>query len=509
MKIRILATSDIHGSMFPFSYSDKKEKDFGFLKLQATMKQYEEGNYLKIDNGDILEGTPFLDCYYHFDGKTPHPMALAVKQAKYNYLNLGNHDLNYGPKALFNYLNNSTIPCLTGNLKYKNKIIGQEYTLHRFDDQHQIAIIGVITHYITNWEKKENLLDFEVEDAFSFVKRVVKKIKEKENVQGIVVVYHGGFERDLESDELIQADTGENQASLMCKEIKGIDLMISGHQHRSLAGKVNGVHYTQTANLASEFAVIDWDLDKKEISQKLVPATKNYSKEDALPFINLEEKTQKWLDQELAEVVGVDLEVKDEFLARLHKHPIITLINTIQKEAMGTNLSGNALFNGAIGFHRHITMRDVLATYVYPNTLVSFEVDGKFIKAYLEKSASYFTYRDGKIGVSKEFGWPKPQHYNYDMVDGISYTINVACECGKRISELSYEGKPVKDDDIFTLTVSNYRASGGGDYLMFKKAKVIKEDTRNMANLIVAYLAKHPKLAINHQENIKVIYQKK
>lgn len=508
MKLRLLASSDIHGMIFDESYANREKKEHGFLKLMATMKPYEKGHYLKIDNGDILEGTPLLDRYYQYHAKEMHPMAKAVSRAGYHFVNIGNHDLNYGPQVLQNYLRDCGATCLTGNLFYQGKCFGREYTLVKLDEHHTIALVGVLTHYITNWEKKENMVGIEVEDAFTFTKRTVAKIQACEKVQGIVVVYHGGFERDLVTGELHQSDTGENQAYRMCQEIPGIDVLITGHQHRSLHGVCGGKHITQTASQGAEFALIDWDLDKKEIAECLLPSTQMYTEKDAEAFLALEEETQNWLDESLAQVEGIDLEVHDEFMARVKKHPIISFINTVQREASGAQLSGNALFNGAIGFHQTITRRDVLATYVFPNTLVTFSVNGAFLRAYLEKSAAYFALRDGELSVSKEYGWPKPQHYNYDMVDGIEYTIDVAQARGKRIVSLCYQGKPVQADDVFTLVVSNYRASGGGDYDMFKSGKVIREDTREMATLITEYLLRHPHLQVQHEENIHVICSK-
>ena len=41
----------------------------------------------------------------------------------------------------------------------------------------------------------------------------------------------------------------------MCEEIPGIDILISGHQHRSFATTSNGVHTTQTSANAAEIAI--------------------------------------------------------------------------------------------------------------------------------------------------------------------------------------------------------------------------------------------------------------
>ena len=91
------------------------------------------------------------------------------------------------------------------------------------------------------------------------------------------------------------------------------------------------------------------------------------------------------------------------------------------------------------------------------------------------------------------------------MVDGVDYKIRVSNDKGKRITELRYQGKDVKDDDIFTLSLNNYRASGGGNFFMFKDAKLVKEIQEDMVEVIIEYLSKHKRVEVNHRDNIKVI----
>ena len=150
-------------------------------------------------------------------------------------------------------------------------------------------------------------------------------------------------------------------------------------------------------------------------------------------------------------------------------------------------------------------MRDIVSTYIYPNTIVVYEVNGRILKEYLEKSAEYFTVKDEKIDVDESYIYPKPQHYNYDMVDGIDYTIKVSNPKGHRITEIKYHGKSVEDEDIFTLALSNYRSGGGGNFFMFKGCKKVKDIQTDMVTLISEYLLREKKVTLNHYENIKVI----
>lgn len=503
MKIKIYATSDVHGTITPYRYSDQKEANIGLMKLASYINKDE--TTLLIDNGDVLQGSP-LDYVHHLQYENRvHPMAKCFNYLKYDYINLGNHEFNFGKDNVWKYLEDSNATCLTSNLFDGDKCFGQEYVLHKFDEKHTIALIGVTTQYIPNWEQPRNISNMIFEDAFETVKKTVEKIRINHQVSGIAVVYHGGFERNLETFEPTETLTGENLGVKMCREIEGIDLLISGHQHRSIAGFCNGVCVTQTAFNAQELAYIEWDLDTKELKPALLKADKEIKHEMLELFKDEEEATQIYLDKPLGKMKEGDLLIHDGFDARLHKHPLISFLNQVQKHVTGSDLAANALFNDAVGFNSEITMRDLVSTYVYPNTLVVLKVTGKILKEYIEKCAEYFAIKDGEIVVAENYLYPKPAHYNYDMIDGCEYTIQVSNPIGQRVIALTINGNVVQDEDIFTMSMNNYRAACGGNFFMLKDCEVVRTYTEDMVECLCDYILKHPVLEIDHKENITVI----
>ena len=100
-------------------------------------------------------------------------------------------------------------------------------------------------------------------------------------------------------------------------------------------------------------------------------------------------------------------------------------------------LAASALFSHAAGFPRFITMRHLISTYIYPNTVVVKKVTGRILKDYLEQDASYFTVQDGRIAVSPDYLTPIPQPFNYDMADGIDYKIKASNPRGRKITSLT------------------------------------------------------------------------
>ncbi|MBN6204880.1 5'-nucleotidase C-terminal domain-containing protein, partial [Ralstonia pickettii] len=220
----------------------------------------------------------------------------------------------------------------------------------------------------------------------------------------------------------------------------------------------------------------------------------------------LEQSTQEWLDQPIGFIKG-DMTISNPLQARLTKHPFIQFIQDVQMEESGAAISVTSLLNNSsTGFPSTVTMRDIVSNYMFPNTLVVLELTGADIKAALEQTAQYFILNeDGEITVNPAYIYPKPQHYNYDMWEGIEYILNISKPIGERVEKLLYQGDSLHMDKTYQAVFNNYRASGGGDYAMFKGKKVIKDIQKDAVELIQAYFEKYQTIEAKIIDNFKVI----
>ena len=184
---------------------------------------------------------------------------------------------------------------------------------------------------------------------------------------------------------------------------------------------------------------------------------------------------------------------------------MVSFINQVERDATNADLCSTALFNKATGFNKNITMRDLISTYVYENTLVKLKITGKVLKQYLEKNAEYFTLVNDEIKVTEKYLKPVERHFDYDMIDGVEYTIKVSNQIGNRIIEMKYNGTDIKPDDEFSITVNNYRYGGVGGFEFLHDLPVIQTYDKDMVTLIYNYLVNNSQIVVNHKNNIKVI----
>nr|WP_212920644.1 bifunctional UDP-sugar hydrolase/5'-nucleotidase [Ornithinibacillus bavariensis] len=515
--LRIIYTSDIHGNAMPLLYGTNAPSNLGLAKYASIVKQVraENQHVLVLDNGDLIQGTPLMTHYVKSHTDKENPMIGIMNRIGIDAGVIGNHEFNFGKKVLLDAIHESNYPWLSANLVNEDDepYFGKPYCIKTLENGLRIAIVGVTTHYIPNWESPAHIEGIQFKDALETLKYWVKHIQQVEKPHLVIASYHGGFERDIESGEPTEALTGENQGYAMCQEIEGIDILLTGHQHRILTGEINGVLVAQPGNNGIMYGAIDVEFEQVDGTWKVIKKMANINKvgdvpadEDIISYMSeLEASTQEWLDQPTGYVDG-DMTIKDPFKARVDKHPFIQFIQNVQMEASGADISVTALLNNdSKGFQPVVTMRDIVSNYMYPNTLTVLELSGQDIKLALEKSADYFILdEDGTITVNPTYVTPKPQHYNYDMWEGINYTINVSKPLGSRIENITYKGDALKEDGRYHVVMNNYRANGGGDYNMFKNRPIIKEIQQDMVELILAYFEKHPTVKAEVIRNFSV-----
>jgi 2',3'-cyclic-nucleotide 2'-phosphodiesterase / 3'-nucleotidase len=518
--VTILETSDMHGAVLPINYSDNSMNEIGLAKISTIVKKERSNNknVLLIDNGDAIQGTPLAYYYSRIDSEGINPIIKVLNYMEYDAAVIGNHEFNYGQDILTGAVEASTFPWLsanivdseTGKAKY-----GKPYIIKEYDKGLKVAVLGLTTSYIPNWESPNNIEGLSFESPLEQAKRWIKYLKDIEKADVIIVSYHGGFERDLDTGEVTEKLTGENVGYQLCMEVPEIDVLLTGHQHRAIGNKkINGVLIVQPsyegrslgkATLSLEYNE-GWKIIDK--SSELITVAEVPADNKIIELIEeYEWKTQKWLDKPIGRVEG-DMTVKDPIKLRLKDNPLIEFFNKVQMINAGVEISNTALFyDFAPGLKSEVTMRDIVSNYIYPNTLRVLRVTGQNIKDALERSASYFETYDGKeIRVNREFSESKPQPYNYDMWEGINYKLNISRPYGDRVVQLTYKGEPLKMNEEYEVVMNNYRAGGGGDYLMFKDRPVLKEITTDVSELIANYILERGTIEAKVDNNWEVIH---
>ena len=502
-RIRLLITSDVHGHISPYNDTTKLLEASGLARFKTVVNALRDDNTLVLDNGDTLSGTPL--SYFHaerYPDEIP-PVTKAMNDIAYDYVNIGNHDFDYGEEILMMHLQNLKAPCITNNWQYYGKPFGPTYVIREIAGK-KIALFGLVTSYVPHWQKKANIRHCRFTDVVETAKKTVETVRRLEKPDLVICMYHGGFENDPVTGLPITGNKGENEAYRLCREVGGIDLLIAGHQHTSLKGKINNTYYIETSAFAKEIGCVDIDIDNKNMDLHLLKCDAEVD-EDLLKLIEKEQsECEQWLDREVSRSI-MDLSVSEKPDDRVNKSNFVTLMNTILLETTHADLASTTLRKNCKGLSRSITMREIFSLLPYEDSIDMCSITGKELKAYLEKSAELLKHdTDGKPCFNPAY-IPTMQYTSYDLIDGVEYTMDLYNEPGYRITSVLYKGTEVEDDQKLTIAMSHYRRNGNDGYDMLRDLPVLKEFTLSQREMIAQYLSTHPEIDFEPVNNIHII----
>lgn len=516
-RIVILCTSDVHGHML----SDPSGRIMGMAGASAVIKEFrrQEKNVIVIDNGDLIQGTPLAQWAIseYEDSGIPNPIISVHNQLCYDAAVLGNHEFNFGIEKLSYIVSESNFPWISANVVRKGTkqpLFGQPYIIREFEGI-RIGILGLTTKFVPVWEDPRHIEGVDFLDPIETARHWVPLLKQEEKADIIILAYHGGLERNPETLEPIGQDHGENQGYRLAKEVNGIDAVITGHQHMLLASKIDDIAVVQPGTGASHVGKITFIVSKTEKGttcniekQVELISTEGIQPDDQIGTILQTAVTcsEQWLNKKFGETRG-DFTIKDPLNeVWLKEHPIIEWINRVQMNAAETEISCTALLNPDIkGLGRTISRRDILEVYPFPNTLVVLKLTGIDIKLALEQTASFFTVKNGEVGIHSDWTKPRLLSFNYDMWEGIEYIIDITRPPGERVINLRCSGKDIENNKYYHVAMNNYRSSGAGGYHMFGPDKIVKEIPIEISELLIRDVSENKILhaEVNHNWQVK------
>jgi len=325
-------------------------------------------------------------------------------------------------------------------------------------------------------------------------KKWVEIIKEKENPDLLVGLFHSGVDYTYNSED---EDTykNENASQLVAERVPGFDVVFVGHDHASWNFKVksedgDSVLILGPLSRARTIAVADIQLEfdsssskwiKKKISGEIVE-TKNYRPDDHFMskfLINLN-VVKNYVNKPLGQF-------KKKISSReslFGPSAFVDLIHKIQLDITNADIS----FTSPLSFSSEIDsgwvyVKDVFKLYHYENYLYTMRLSGEEIKNYLEFSYGnwfnemkneednllrYKKDSGGNIKYSSRYGTPETEErfYNYSSAAGLNYTVDVSKPAGDRIVIHSLTGgRLFSPDSVYLVAINSYRGSGGGGHL--------------------------------------------
>ena len=518
--VTVLATTDMHGYVYPHDYLTRKPAARG-LAAAATLigeVRRENPNALLLDCGDTIQGSPLTSVYQaaRRDGRTsaPEPMMLAMSRVGYDAMVMGNHELDYGLASLGAARASASFPWLSANTRSTGVVPSFAPYLLKVVGGVKVAVIGITTPAIPQWAKDENIAGLTFLDPLESVRRALLKL-EAEKPDVILAAVHGGLGRDAETGAARPHDLpGENPVWELAERFPQLAAIVYGHSHQREPGRrIGGVLVVQPRSLAMDVARVDLTLERDPRSggfrlasatSRLLPVTPETKPDPqvlelARPY---HEAAERDLDTPVAEA-RVTL---DGVRGRFEDSALVDAIHEVQLHYARAQVSFTALFQTGVAIPSGpVTRRALAALCVHDDELYAVEGDGRMVREALENANRYFR------------GWPEAScsavplvdraipGYNYDTAEGVEYEIDLTRPVGSRVRNLRYRGAPLRDDEPLRIALSSYRAGGSAGYSMFRGAKVVYHSGRAIRDLLAEYWGARRRLPEKPNSNWRLL----
>ncbi|WP_314061948.1 5'-nucleotidase C-terminal domain-containing protein [uncultured Vagococcus sp.] len=521
--LTILGTSDVHGNVWDWSYEDDAAADLGFAKIGTIVKAERAKNphSILVDAGDNLQGTLLTDDLYSSNPDyltKEHPVITAMKTIGYDSMSLGNHEFNFGLELIKKVEKEAApvFPLLSANtyVKETDKHFVQAYKVQEVDGV-TVGILGLTIPHVAMWDgEKVNSLyftDLNVEAA-----KQVKAMKEKENPDIIVAAIHAGLDN---------SDPGAAARNVIL-EVPEIDAFVLGHDHREYAEMIadnRGTLKPAAAVKDTGAGVVKIDLqleknpDDKDGKWSVAKSTPSIiSSKDVATDESVRQATteaHKATQEYVKDVIGnatADFLPENEIPgipeAQLRPTAMISLINNVQMKVTGSDIAAGALFRADSDLKAGpVTFANIFNIYKYPNTLIGAKMNGKQLKAYMERQAGYYQqYEKGDLSIAFN---PNIRVYNYDMVTGVKYKIDISKPEGQRIVDLTFNDKPVTDELELKISINNYRFEGMVKDKFVDPEPYYESDPDTLRGEIVKYIRDFREGTIDPKDELKESFE--
>jgi 2',3'-cyclic-nucleotide 2'-phosphodiesterase/3'-nucleotidase len=500
-----MGTTDTHGWLLPHDYYTGRATDFGLARLVPqidSVRAANPGRTVLVESGDLLQGNPLAFVHSRVAAGETHPVAAAMNLLRYDAAAIGNHEFNYGIAHLDAVARQSRFPWLSANT-FRAGTAEHAYRPFTLVERTvggaplRVGITSVTPPGVAIWDRENVRGRLDFRDIVRSVRPVVAEMR-RQGADVVIVAAHSGLDGSS-YDTVATGVPTENAAAAMAREVPGIDVILMGHTHREVADTaINGVLVMQAKNWATSLAVAELDVRREAGGWRVVgkrgrilrPAKGATAPAFEQALAGAHERTRAYV----ARRIGTSAAEWSSTRARTEDTPILDLINDVQRTVTGADLSATAAFSLESRIPAGpITVADVAGLYIYDNTLQAVRISGAQLRAFLEKSAEY--YLPCPAGQCARVTNPAVPGYNFDVVSGVDYALDVTEPVGQRVVRLRRGGRDVAPTDSFTIALNNYRASGSGGFSMLIGAPVVYDRGEGIRELLIAEIERRGTIA--------------
>lgn len=494
--IRIIYTTDTHGSIFPYNFVTGEDAQHSLAQAVTYIEEARNSsdNVILLDAGDMLQGTPAV--YYYNNVDTAHNIIPRIyNHLKYDAVCIGNHDIETGHAVYDKVVGEMNMPVLGANVinKATGKPYFQPYTVVERAGK-RIAILGITTPYVPHWLPEYYWSGMEFTDMIESAKYWMDYIQKNEKPDAVVGLFHSGYDY-THSYQKAEDKCNENASVLVGEQVDGFDLILIGHDHKvynttvkSPSGRNVPICDAGTAARYIGDATMEFSKGSKSpvVSSKLVAMTnegvsKSFSQQFLPQMLAIKAYAKKVVGQLDEDLISSD--------CLFGSAKFVNLIHATMLKHSGAQISLAAPLLVDMDIPKgDVTVGNMFTLYKFENMLSVVRLTGEEIIKFLEYSYDEWIMNpveNGHLIKVNNRGRIINRVYNFDSAVGIKYTVNPFKPLGSRVEVISMQdGTPFSKEQEYTVAMSSYRYNGGGEHLTkglgFSKEQIAERTVKNV-----------------------------
>ncbi len=547
VRLRILATSDLHLQLLPFDYvRDESTSGASLSKLSTLVKEAraqaaeENRACFLFDNGDTFQGTPVGDFIAQLPLGTTHPAVACMTAMGYTAGGLGNHDFDHGLDQLSGYLSQHQIPVLCSNLSSdKLPMVRTSHMINLAPETNssrgahlKIGVLSSLPEKTALWNRQH------LENNATFLPPLQTLEREAEHLreQGadlIIVLAHMGlalFDEGAEAQNLVSEVAA----------LRDVDVVIGGHTHLRfpgpdhahlaeadcVAGIVNGKPVVQPGASASDLGVVDltlsrsqeragWRIMTSDVQLRHVTQQTEEDPEIVDAVAAVHAQTRQYLSHPVARLNAP----MNSYFSLVHPSPVTAMLAAAKCRAIARDVAASAYANlpllaaasaplsgGFDGPENFIALErgEVRRSHVagmnpYANHVWAVKTTGAQLFDWLERSALIFNQLNSNDRDQMLLD-PRVPGFRFDTIYGLTYRIDPSKPAmfdpggrcrgagNGRVKDVKWNGAPLLAEQEFLVATTDHRAGGGGLYKTFGSGDIVVQGQGLLQDALTSYL---------------------
>ena len=512
VNVKLLGTSDVHGRIVPWSYgADVEDLSGSYAQIATYVKDVRANNknVVLVDVGDSIQDNQVevfaKSAKYYKD----HPVPKVLNAMNYDIFVLGNHEFNFGMKALDEILADMNAQKLTANFYHKD---GRRYLAPSTiieKDGVKLGFIGLTTPMSAKFEEDTgNLKEMKFSSPTGEARQQVADLKAK-GVDAIIGVIHMGIDNENNI-----ADTGVRD---IVNAVDGIDVIIAGHMHKNVPSEmIKNTLITEPHRYGTVVSEVDLAFDvaddgKVKLLSKAAKTVPVKGLQGDKQIIELYEP----FHQELRRLNNITIgQTARDMVPQGKNHGVSiafsrdtglsSYINDVQQFYSKADVVAFSFDYETVRLDKGpIKKKDVIYNYRYAGGDVTvYEMTGKQLKQYMEWSADYFdTIQPGDTEYRYNAERKKSKYVTFDIFGGVNFKIDLRNPSGSKIVGLTLaNGKAISDDMKLKVGMNSYRFAQlvkkggifeGQQIPVLWESKVARgREAGTIQNMMIEYLTK-------------------